>query len=145
VMQREMEGRFGFSICFWQFFGNMVVFLKKIIFYVFKLFWYIDVKNNFLKIKIVIILIYFQAKNTLNYNHYHNSKHPKPQDIKLLLAKVDNAHNFPSNVIFVWSSYQSALNHYFTNGEHLLDFRIGSVRKCRWTRVFKKLIFFIKN
>jgi hypothetical protein len=38
VMQREMEGHFGFSICFRQFFGNVVVFFKKLFFYVFRLF-----------------------------------------------------------------------------------------------------------
>jgi len=36
-------------------------------FYIFKLFWYADVKNIFLKIKKNIILMHFQLKN--NYNH----------------------------------------------------------------------------
>jgi hypothetical protein len=47
--------------------------LRKLIFYIFKLF-YIDNKNNFLKNK-KIILIYFQIKNTLNHIHYSTFKY----------------------------------------------------------------------
>jgi hypothetical protein len=37
--------------------------------------WYSNVKNNFLKNKKNIILIYFQVKNTLKNNHYHTKKY----------------------------------------------------------------------
>jgi hypothetical protein len=49
------------------------IFFKLYIFYIFKLFWCIDIKNNFLKIK-KIILIYFKIKNTLKNNHNHTPK-----------------------------------------------------------------------
>jgi hypothetical protein len=41
------------------------------IFFLKKLFYYIDIKNKFKKIK-KYILLYFQTKNTLNNYHYHN-------------------------------------------------------------------------
>jgi hypothetical protein len=54
------------------------VFLKKIkffylklicFFYIFILFWCVNIKNNFLKIKKYIILMYFRMKNTLKTNN----------------------------------------------------------------------------
>jgi len=42
------------------------IYLKLFFIYIFRLFWCINDKNNFFKIK-NIILIYFQTKNTLNY------------------------------------------------------------------------------
>jgi len=36
---------------------------------------YFDIKNNFLKIK-NIILKNFKIKNILNYNYYHPREHP---------------------------------------------------------------------
>jgi len=56
-------------IAYWRWVGNAVqnvfleilnIFLLKIIFfYIFKSFWYADIKNNFFKIKKNLILIYF--------------------------------------------------------------------------------------
>jgi hypothetical protein len=45
-----------------------------IYFYILKIFLYINIKNNFLKIK-NIILIYFQVKNTLKNNYIYAHKH----------------------------------------------------------------------
>jgi len=47
------------------------------LFNIFRLFWFIDIKTNFLKIK-NIILIYFQVKNTLKNNRYH-TLHQNPR------------------------------------------------------------------
>jgi hypothetical protein len=56
--------------------GKIYFFLFKInLFYIFKLFWYADIKNNFLKIKKYIILMYLQVKNTLKNNYYYTFKH----------------------------------------------------------------------
>jgi len=49
-------------------------FLLKIIFFMFL--DRFDVKNNFLKIK-DIILMHFQTKSTLKSNYYHTPKYPK--------------------------------------------------------------------
>ena len=43
---------------------------KIILFYVFGLFRYANIKNNFKKIKIYIILIHFQVKKTLKNNNH---------------------------------------------------------------------------
>jgi hypothetical protein len=56
------------------------------VFYVFRLFWCADIKNNLKKIKKIYFNI-FLNKNTLNRHCYHNSKEklnePNPT-IKLL-------------------------------------------------------------
>ena len=44
------------------------VFCLKLFYFVFEYFLYDDIKNNFLKIKKYIILIYFQIKITLKNN-----------------------------------------------------------------------------
>jgi hypothetical protein len=48
--------------------------IKWICFYVFKSFWCAHIKNNFRKIKKIILML-FEAKNTLNRHRYHNPKH----------------------------------------------------------------------
>jgi len=54
-------------------------------------FLYINIKNNFFKIK-NIILIYFQLKNILKFNYYNNSKHAIK---KLLSAPAKITNNIP--------------------------------------------------
>jgi hypothetical protein len=41
----------------------------------FWMFWYVNIKNNFLKNKKNIIDIYFSTKNYLKNNHNHTGKH----------------------------------------------------------------------
>ena len=48
---------------------------KNVIFLYFKSFLYANFKNNFLKNKKIIILIYFKMKSTLKNNHSHTLKH----------------------------------------------------------------------
>jgi len=56
-------------------FKKILFFLLKInIFLCFGLFWCANFKNNFKKIK-KIILMYFNIKNTLKNNHNHTPKH----------------------------------------------------------------------
>ena len=57
-------------------------------FYIFESFWCANLKNNFLKIK-NIILIHFDPKNTLKSNRNHTSKHTiKFPQIKSLFSGI---------------------------------------------------------
>jgi len=52
----------------------------------FLLFWCADIKNNLKKLKI-IILMYFQIKNTLKNNYYHILDHWVKASYKCIFNK----------------------------------------------------------
>jgi hypothetical protein len=72
--------------CFFKFKKKLLIFV-----YIFILFWYADLKNNFFKKK--IILIHFYVKSILNRNHYHNPKQTRSCNIT---SRVEGIILFPS-------------------------------------------------
>jgi len=84
-MWLEWDSRWQFTeLSVWEHgFRKIIFFLLKINFFIyFKLFWCSDFKNNFKKIK-KIILIYFKIKNILKINY--TVKHSQ---INIVLKKV---------------------------------------------------------